>query len=84
MEEQTKSKSAGPVAAVMMVVAMLPLFYGMSVGPVTWLVYQGYIDSGDDSIAYAFYWPLIWLGDQLPFLKSVFIWYTSLFAPPPA
>ncbi len=68
--------------AVMLVigVAMLPVLYVLSIGPMMWLSANGYIPPRV-SASVPLYAPLQWTADRWPAFDSLLDWYTGPWMP---
>ena len=70
------------LAAIVLVVALAPLLYVASTGPVVWLSERGIIDTNKNSVAYAIYWPVEYAANNNGTVDTVLTSYISLFSPP--
>ncbi|MGE4002224.1 MAG: hypothetical protein AB7I48_18600 [Planctomycetaceae bacterium] len=61
-------------------IALLPLVYTLSIGPVAWLLDHFHVpqDSWPFGRMVLFYMPLEWLADRLPLFRDLLNWYLSL------
>ncbi len=77
-----REKRAKPMLAVVVIV-LLPILYGLSIGPAFWLVFHG--PSFDSLTPYdvyrATYRPLLFLAEQSEAINQALSWYESLFVP---
>ncbi len=78
-DSERRSKSGGAIVAAIVLVAMLPLFYVLSLGPAAWLADHGYINGDEGSAAAKLYFPLAILGENVPLLGDLLEAYMSLF-----
>lgn len=75
----TASRGAGPaVVAVVLLLALLPLLYVLSIGPVVGLFSRGYLQIGPDSPVARFYAPLEYIHGEVPLLAQPLDWYVEL------
>jgi hypothetical protein len=83
MEESAMTKQGGtgdrrsPAAVALLIgLLLLPAIYVLSIGPVNWLVTNGYMDS--DGPVW-FYTPLRRLAERSETANHIYVWYLSLF-----
>jgi hypothetical protein len=78
MDDERRSRL--PVIAVAVTAVAVPVLYLLAIGPLNWLVNQGYIDSESTicSALRAIYWPVIVVADAYRPLGSVLEWYLKL------
>ena len=76
----TASRSSGaPVAALIVILlALLPLLYVLSIGPIIWLEARNYIEVTPDSLIANFYWPMLQLIESSEFARDIFKAYAEL------
>jgi hypothetical protein len=78
---RNKRGTIGPLMfAVVGLLILLPILYGLSTGPVMWLSCKGYLSN--DSVTY-FYSPLDFLCEHCEPLSRLILWYEDLFMCPP-
>lgn len=64
------------------IVAVLPMLfalYPLSLGPTLWMGDRGYLPYPANVAMDWFYWPLWFLGENVPVLGEAILWYVSLF-----
>lgn len=66
----------GPMVG--LILLLLPVLYVLGFGPAAWLSDHGYIPN---SVARAFYFPLILLAEHVEPIKRVLVWYERLCVP---
>jgi hypothetical protein len=75
MEESRKSGGAAVVFVILALIA-LPILYVLSLGPAVWLMEHNYLDR---DLARHIYYPLIFVAESIPLVRSVMQWYMELF-----
>jgi hypothetical protein len=76
-EQRVTGDRRSPAAVVLLVVLfLLPAAYVLSIGPVNWLVTNGYMDS--DGPVW-FYTPLRRLAERSETANKLYVWYLSMF-----
>lgn len=81
MSEDFRHKPDKNAAGLMALLIVLPLVYGLSIGPVGYLLVKFHAPSNWRPYMTAFYQPLIWLGENTSFkepLEAYVGWWLEL------
>jgi len=73
--------TAAVLAAIVLIVALAPILYVASIGPVAWMGGREMISTDEDSVVMVIYAPLQYAADHSTTADMALTWYVSLFVP---